>query len=153
MPGNIQNIRTSHFLITWIVFLSIKCTKSQTQAGDSCDLVNFVFCLALPGCRQVNTSGRETICSDGDGVGEKGVCVLLVRNRKTELQSCYGAWATGVWILQSGDTTPTHTRLNLQSQAVCQAPCGDTHQLGSTLTHTHILWHKPNIDPLFATAL
>lgn len=98
MPGNIQNIHTSHFLITWIVFLSIKCTKSQTQAGDSCDLVNFVFCLALPGFPQVNTSGRETICSDGDGVGEKGVCVcvLVVRNRKTELESCYGAWATGV---------------------------------------------------------
>lgn len=111
MPGNIQNIHTSHFLITWIVFLSIKCTKSQTQAGDSCDLVNFVFCLALPGFPQVNTSGRETICSDGDGVGEKGVCVCFGCTQQEDgvRELLWGVGHWGMNPAEWGHNTYTHS--------------------------------------------
>lgn len=91
--------------------------------------------------------GRQYVVSVMEQEKRVSVCVCLVScKRKVELGG--GGGGTGVEILQSGATTPTQPRPHLQSQAGCQAPCGDTHQLGSTLkeeetpaSHTHTLTH------------
>lgn len=61
MPANIQNIHTSHSLITWIVFLSMKHTdRVAHERGDSCDSLNFVVVDGGGGFWQLLAVGRLT---------------------------------------------------------------------------------------------